>query len=75
MAPTVHTYRSGETGLLMAREAVASTADGRPELSEDDANRVASLMARYLPGAPLGWLVAAGVSGVAAELAQEAAAA
>ncbi len=61
--------------LLMAREAVARTADGRPELSEDEANRVASLMERYLPGAPLGWLVAAGASGVAAELAQEATAA
>ena len=28
-------------------------------------------MERYLPGAPLGWLVGAGASAVAAELAQE----
>lgn len=61
--------------LLMAREAIARAADGRAELSEDEANRVASMMERYLPNAPLGWLVGAGASAVAAELAQEAAAA
>jgi glyoxylase-like metal-dependent hydrolase (beta-lactamase superfamily II) len=61
--------------LLMLREAIGRAADGRPELSEDEANRVASLMERYLPGAPLGWLVAAGASAVAAELAREGAAA
>jgi glyoxylase-like metal-dependent hydrolase (beta-lactamase superfamily II) len=61
--------------LLMAREAIAHAADGRAELSEDEANRVVSLMERYLPNAPLGWLVGAGASAVAAELAQEAAAA
>ena len=59
--------------LLMAREAVARVAGGRNELSEDEANRVASLMERYLPGAPLSWLVGAGASAVAAELAQDAA--
>jgi hypothetical protein len=31
-------------------------------------------MERYLPGAPLGWLVGVGASGVAAELARDAAA-
>jgi glyoxylase-like metal-dependent hydrolase (beta-lactamase superfamily II) len=59
--------------LLMAREAIARVAGGRNALSEDEANRVASLMERYLPGAPLGWLVGAGASAVAAELAQDAA--
>jgi hypothetical protein len=59
----------------MAREAIARAADGRAELSEDEANRVVSLMERYLPSAPLSWLVGAGASAVAAELAQEAAAA
>jgi glyoxylase-like metal-dependent hydrolase (beta-lactamase superfamily II) len=57
--------------LLMAREAIARAAGGRAQLSEDDANRVASVMERYLPGAPLSWLVAAGASAVADELAQE----
>jgi hypothetical protein len=59
----------------MAREAIARVADGRAELSEDEANRVVSLMERYLPSAPLSWLVGAGASAVAAELSQEAAAA
>jgi glyoxylase-like metal-dependent hydrolase (beta-lactamase superfamily II) len=57
--------------LLMAREAISRAAGGRPALTEDEANRIASLMERYLPGAPLSWLVAAGASEVAAEVAQE----
>ena len=61
--------------LLMAREAIGRIAGGRAQLSEDEANRVASVMERYLPGAPLTWLVVAGASAVAAELAQETAAA
>jgi glyoxylase-like metal-dependent hydrolase (beta-lactamase superfamily II) len=61
--------------LLMAREAIGRIAGGRAQLSEDEANRVTSLMERYLPGAPLAWLVAAGASAVAGELAQETAAA
>jgi glyoxylase-like metal-dependent hydrolase (beta-lactamase superfamily II) len=59
--------------LLMAREAIARAAGGGAELTEEESNRVASLMERYLPGAPLVWLVGAGASAVAAELAQEAA--
>jgi hypothetical protein len=61
--------------LLMVREAIGRVASDRPQLSEHDANRVVSLMERYLPGAPLSWLVGAGASAVAAELAQEVAAA
>jgi hypothetical protein len=57
--------------LLMAREAIARAAGGRAQLSEDEANRVTSLMERYLPAAPLSWLVGAGASAVAAELAQD----
>jgi glyoxylase-like metal-dependent hydrolase (beta-lactamase superfamily II) len=57
--------------LLMAREAIGRVASGRAQLSEDEANRVAHLMERYLPGAPLSWLVGAGASAVAAELAQD----
>jgi glyoxylase-like metal-dependent hydrolase (beta-lactamase superfamily II) len=59
--------------LLMAREATGRVAGGSAQLSEDDATRVTSVMERYLPGAPLSWLVAAGASAVAAELAREAA--
>jgi glyoxylase-like metal-dependent hydrolase (beta-lactamase superfamily II) len=39
--------------LLMAREAIARVAGGRAQLTEDEANRVMSLMERYLPSAPL----------------------
>jgi hypothetical protein len=53
----------------------SSLAGDRAQLSEDEATRVASLMGRYLPAAPLGSLVSARASAVAAELAQEAAAA
>jgi glyoxylase-like metal-dependent hydrolase (beta-lactamase superfamily II) len=57
--------------LLMAREAIGRAARRRGELSEDEANRVASVMDRYAPSAPLSWLVGAGAPAVAAELAQE----
>jgi glyoxylase-like metal-dependent hydrolase (beta-lactamase superfamily II) len=56
--------------LLMVREAIGRVAAGRAELREEEANRVVVLMERYLPGAPLGWLVGAGASAVAAELAR-----
>ena len=55
--------------LLMAREAIARLAAGGARLSEDEAARVMSLMERYLPSAPLSWLVGAGASAVAAEVA------
>ena len=44
----------------------------RPNLSEAEASRGVDLMERYLPGAPLSWLVGAGAPAVAAELAEEA---
>ena len=59
--------------LLTVREAIGRVGDGRAELSVDEANRVVSLMERYAPSAPLSWLVGAGASAVAAELAQDAA--
>lgn len=57
--------------LLMAREAIGRAAGSRAELNEDEANHVVELMERYLPSAPLSWLVGAGASAVATELAQE----
>ena len=69
-APTVPTVLAEQRRyLLMVREAVGRAAGGRAELNEEEANRVASLMERYLPGAPLGWLVGTGAPAVAAELA------
>jgi glyoxylase-like metal-dependent hydrolase (beta-lactamase superfamily II) len=61
--------------LLMAREAIARAAGGRAQLTDYEASRVVKLMERYLPAAPLSWLVADGARAVAAELAQESAAA
>jgi glyoxylase-like metal-dependent hydrolase (beta-lactamase superfamily II) len=55
--------------LLMAREAIGRAAGGRPELSEAEAAAVTAAMERFLPGAPLSWLIGAGASAVAAELA------
>jgi glyoxylase-like metal-dependent hydrolase (beta-lactamase superfamily II) len=57
--------------LLMVREAIGRVAVDRDGLSEDETDRVVRLMERYLPTAPLSWLVGAGASAVAAELAQE----
>ena len=57
----------------MAREAIARVSRGAEQLSEHEANQVVRLMERYLPGAPLSWLVGAGAPAVAAELAQDAA--
>src|SRR5215208_446964 len=59
--------------LLMVRETIARVANGRPQLGEAETNRVMAQLERYLAGAPLGWLVGAGASAVAAELAREAA--
>jgi glyoxylase-like metal-dependent hydrolase (beta-lactamase superfamily II) len=71
-APTVPAALADQRRyLLMAREAVARAAGGRAELSADEAQGVATLMERYLPGAPLSWLVAAGASAVATELAHD----
>jgi glyoxylase-like metal-dependent hydrolase (beta-lactamase superfamily II) len=61
--------------LLMAREAIARAAGGRAQLTDYEASSVVKLMERYLPTAPLSWLVADGARAVAAELAQESAAA
>lgn len=67
----------GDTGLLtrqrqyllMYREAVGSLAAGAPSLSEAQKLKLTRTMTRYLPGAPLGWLVGLGADAVAAELA------
>ena len=58
--------------LLVVREAIARATGGRAQLSEDDANRVAALMERYLPDARLSRLVGARASATAAELAEKA---
>jgi len=55
--------------LMMFREVVARLAGGAPTLTEDRRAELAATMARFLPGAPLEWLIPLGADAVAAELA------
>jgi glyoxylase-like metal-dependent hydrolase (beta-lactamase superfamily II) len=55
--------------LLMYREAVANLAAGAPTLSEAQKRELTQTMTRFLPEAPLSWLVGLGADAVAAELA------
>jgi glyoxylase-like metal-dependent hydrolase (beta-lactamase superfamily II) len=55
--------------LLMYREAVGNLAAGAPILSEAQKAELTQTMTRFLPGAPLSWLVGLGADAVAAELA------
>jgi glyoxylase-like metal-dependent hydrolase (beta-lactamase superfamily II) len=55
--------------LLMYREAVGHLAAGAPALSEAQKLELTQTMTRFLPGAPLDWLVGLGADAVAAELA------
>ena len=67
----------GDTGLLtrqrqyllMYREAVGRVAAGAPNLSEAQKLELTQTMTRFLPGAPLDWLIGLGADAVAAELA------
>jgi glyoxylase-like metal-dependent hydrolase (beta-lactamase superfamily II) len=67
----------GDTGLLsrqrqyllMYREAVGRLAAGAPGLSDTQKLELTRTMTRFLPGAPLEWLVGLGADAVAAELA------
>ncbi|WP_170223534.1 MBL fold metallo-hydrolase [Nonomuraea turkmeniaca] len=55
--------------LLMYREAVRRLAAGEPRLSDAQKLELEQIMARFVPDAPLGWLVGLGADAVAAELA------
>jgi glyoxylase-like metal-dependent hydrolase (beta-lactamase superfamily II) len=57
--------------LLMYREAVRRLAAGAPALTEAQKQELTQAMTRFLPGAPLEWLVAVSADAVAAELAGE----
>jgi glyoxylase-like metal-dependent hydrolase (beta-lactamase superfamily II) len=56
---------------LMLRETVRNLAAGSPSLSDDQKARLTERMERFLPGAPLSWLVGLSADPVAAELAAE----
>jgi hypothetical protein len=57
--------------LLAYREAVRTLAAGAPALTEAQKQELTRAMTGFLPGAPLGWLVALGADAVAAELAAQ----
>jgi len=58
--------------LLMYREAVHRLAAGAPRLTDAQREELTDVMGRFLPGAPLTWLVGLGADAVAAELAEQA---
>jgi glyoxylase-like metal-dependent hydrolase (beta-lactamase superfamily II) len=59
--------------LMMYRESVARLAAGAPALTDEQREQLTAVMTRFLPGAPLTWMIGLGADAVAAELAGEAA--
>ncbi len=57
--------------LLMYRETVGRLAAGAPALSDRQKEELTAQLTRYLPGAPLDWLIPLGADAVAAELAAQ----
>jgi glyoxylase-like metal-dependent hydrolase (beta-lactamase superfamily II) len=55
--------------LMMYRESVARLAAGAPALTDAQREQLTALMTRFLPGAPLTWMIGLGADAVAAELA------
>jgi glyoxylase-like metal-dependent hydrolase (beta-lactamase superfamily II) len=55
--------------LMMYRETVARLAGGAPALTEEQRAELTGVMTRFLPGAPLEWMIGLGADAVAAELA------
>jgi glyoxylase-like metal-dependent hydrolase (beta-lactamase superfamily II) len=71
--------RPGDTGMLadqrrylmMYRETVRRLAAGAPSLTDAQRTELTTVMTRFLPDAPLSWMIALGADAVAAELAAE----
>jgi glyoxylase-like metal-dependent hydrolase (beta-lactamase superfamily II) len=55
--------------LMMYRETVHRLAAGEPTLSDPQREELTAVLSRFLPGAPLAWMIALGADAVAAELA------
>jgi glyoxylase-like metal-dependent hydrolase (beta-lactamase superfamily II) len=58
--------------LMMYRETVGRLAAGAPMLTEAQREQLTAVMTRFLPDAPLTWMIGLGADAVAAELAGEA---
>ena len=56
---------------LMLRETVRNLAGGQRSLTDEQKDRLTQRMVRFLPGAPLSWLIGLSADAVAAELAAE----
>ncbi|BCJ47171.1 hypothetical protein GCM10010168_72400 [Actinoplanes ianthinogenes] len=54
--------------LMMYREVVARLAGGAPALTDAQREELTATMSRFLPGAPLTWMIGLGADAVAAEL-------
>ncbi|HEX5204533.1 MAG TPA: MBL fold metallo-hydrolase [Actinoplanes sp.] len=59
--------------LMMYRETVGRLAGGAPALTDAQRGELTAVMTRFLPGAPLTWMIGLGADAVAAELAEAAA--
>lgn len=57
--------------LMMYRETVGRLAAGAPTLTDAQREQLTAVMTRFLPGAPLTWMIGLGADAVAAELAGE----
>lgn len=55
--------------LMMYRETVRRLAVGAPNLTDPQREELTAVMTRFLPGAPLSWMIGLGADAVAAELA------
>jgi glyoxylase-like metal-dependent hydrolase (beta-lactamase superfamily II) len=60
--------------LMMYRESVARLAAGAHAVTDTHREQLTAVMSRFLPGAPLTWMIGLGADAVAAELAGEVAA-
>jgi glyoxylase-like metal-dependent hydrolase (beta-lactamase superfamily II) len=58
--------------LMMYREVVRRLAAGKPALTDAQKAELTEVMTRFLPGAPLTWMIGLGADAVAAELAASA---
>jgi len=55
--------------LMMYRETVGRLAAGAPTLTDPQRDQLTAVMSRFLPGAPLTWMIGLGADAVAAEVA------
>jgi glyoxylase-like metal-dependent hydrolase (beta-lactamase superfamily II) len=67
----IHTYTAAESGIFVTH-AHPDHFNGLPYLVGEDVPVYAAAMIRFLPDAPLSWLVGLGADAVAAELATDA---